>query len=140
MYACPRYTYELCTPPETVSVYSAIGLGWHASLASNTTMPFLRFEAPSRENTPYLPVLGGHHVVHDARVGDHRVDDARMGHISDVERVHAVGDGGHVEAPPRGVHPAFCGAVLDRDMGEHADAARDAPLLDAHHRVRRALT
>src|ERR1700694_6277843 len=42
-------------PPETVSVYSDTGLGGHGLLASNTTMPFLRFEAPSRENTPYLP-------------------------------------------------------------------------------------
>src|SRR5437773_1216981 len=45
----------MCTPPLTVSVYSAIGLGWQGSAASKTTMPFLRSEAPSRENTPYLP-------------------------------------------------------------------------------------
>ena len=30
-------------------------MGWHASLASKTTMPFFRSEAPSREKTPYLP-------------------------------------------------------------------------------------
>ena len=36
-------------------MYSEIGLGWQASLASKITMPFFRSEAPSREKTPYLP-------------------------------------------------------------------------------------
>ena len=29
--------------------------GWHGSVASKITMPFLRLDAPSRVNTPYLP-------------------------------------------------------------------------------------
>src|SRR2546428_46869 len=32
-----------------------MGFGWQGSVASKTTMPFLRLDAPSRVNTPYLP-------------------------------------------------------------------------------------
>ena len=45
----------LWTPPETVSVYSDSTLGCAGSDVSRNTMPFLRFDAPSRLSTPILP-------------------------------------------------------------------------------------
>ncbi len=45
----------LWTPPDTVSVYSERTLGCAGSEVSRKTMPFLRFDAPSRVSTPILP-------------------------------------------------------------------------------------
>ncbi len=44
-----------CTPPDTVAVYSDSTFGCAGSEVSRKTMPFLRFEAPSRVTTPILP-------------------------------------------------------------------------------------
>ena len=45
----------LCTPPDTVSVNSDSTFGCAGSDVSRKTMPFLRFDAPSRVSTPILP-------------------------------------------------------------------------------------
>ena len=52
-----------------------------------------------------LAVLGGHDIVHDAGVHDHRVGDRGLRRIGDVDGVHAVADGGHVSVLAVRVHP-----------------------------------
>ena len=85
-----------------------------------------------------LAVLRRHHVVDDARIGEHRVGDLRMRGVADVDRVHAVGDGGEVRTRARRMHPDFRDAELDRQVSPHFDAAGDPALFDFHHRVRLA--
>ena len=47
--------YALCTPPVTVSVYSDKTFGCMPSDVSRNTIPFFRFDAPSRVITPIFP-------------------------------------------------------------------------------------
>ena len=54
-YTCWPSTNALCTPPVTDSVYSARTFGCARSAVSRMTMPFFRFDAPSRVSTPILP-------------------------------------------------------------------------------------
>src|SRR5215217_6290106 len=45
----------LCTPPETVSVYSEWTFGRAGEEVSSKMIPFLRFDAPSRVTMPKVP-------------------------------------------------------------------------------------
>ena len=71
-----------------------------------------------------LAVLGGHHVVHDARVGHHRIDDLRRGRVGDVDGVDPVGDGASGRRTCRSDAPTTSAVrELDRHPAHHLEPA-----------------
>ena len=95
----------LCTPPVTVSVNSAIGLGWAGSSKERITMPFLRVDAPSRVSTPYFPssVVITSLMVRASTTTESVIDGAAG--LRHVDGVDPVADGAEVAVLPVGMEP-----------------------------------
>ena len=81
-----------------------------------------------------LAVFGGHHVVDDARVDDHRVRDRRAGRVRNVDGVDPVPDRGDVRVLAVGVQPQLGGGKFEGEPADDGRRSRDIPWGDANER------
>ena len=87
-----------------------------------------------------VAVRGGHHVVHQARVGLDGVDDDWLTRIRDVDRVHAIAPTVRAKVGDLSIRmdPDFArGKRRPRQTTDHAHRTPDVPRIDLHNGITR---